>query len=136
VAVTADQLKQIPLFAGLDDKERGYIANSLRERTFKAGDTVTEEGQHGAAFFVIESGEATVSVGGNEVRKLGPGDSFGEIALIASSPRSATIVADTELRCHGLSPWDFKGIVEGNASIAWKLLQTLAERTVQTGQPA
>jgi CRP-like cAMP-binding protein len=132
VSVTADQLKQIPLFASLDQRERETIGRSLRERTFKAGDTVTEEGRHGAAFFVIESGEATVSVGGDEKRKLGPGDSFGEIALLTSTPRSATIVADTELRCQGLSPWDFKGIVEGNATLAWKLLQTLAERVASS----
>lgn len=132
MAVTAGDLKQIPLFSSLDDKERGYIANSLRERTFKAGDTVTEEGQHGAAFFVIESGEATVSVGGNEKRTLHAGDSFGEIALLTQTPRSATIVANTDLVCQGLSPWDFKGIVEGNATLAWKLLQTLAERVASS----
>ncbi len=133
MAVTADQLRHIPLFADLDDKERGAIASSLRERTFGAGQNVTEEGQHGAGFFVIESGEATVSIDGSEVRTLGAGDYFGEIALIAQTPRSATIVADTDLKCHGLSPWDFKPIVESNPSIAWKLLQTLAQRVAQNG---
>jgi CRP-like cAMP-binding protein len=133
VSVTTDQLKQIPLFAGLDDRELRPIANTLRERTFKAGQPVTEEGRSGVGFFVIESGEATVSVDGKDVRKLGPGDYFGEIALISEGARSATIVADTDLVCHGLTSWDFKPIVESHSSIAWKLLQTLAQRVAEAG---
>jgi len=135
VPVSTDQLKQIPLFAELDDRQLRPIANTLRERTFKAGQPVTTEGQTGVGFFVIESGEATVSIDGKEVRKLGPGDYFGEVALIADVPRSATIVADTDLRCHGLTPWDFRPIVESNGSIAWTLMQTLAKRLAEA-QPA
>ena len=128
MAISTDQLKRIPLFAGLDDKHLKSIATSMHERTFKAGDSPTVEGKSGIGFFVIESGEATVDVGGNEVRKLGPGDHFGEIALIGKAPRSATITANTDLACWGLTAWEFKPLVEANPAIAWYLLETLAER--------
>ena len=65
---------------------------------------------------------------GEQLAMLGPGDYFGEIALIDDGPRSATVTADTELRCWGLTSWEFKPIVETNAEIAWKLLEALAKR--------
>jgi CRP/FNR family transcriptional regulator, cyclic AMP receptor protein len=133
MALSPQQLKQVPLFSQLDDKDLTHIAATMRDRTFRAGESATQEGQSGVGFFVIESGEATVDVGGKEVRKLGPGDYFGEVALIAQSPRSATITADTDLKCWGLTPWDFKPLVEANGSIAWTLLQTLAQRLAEQG---
>jgi cAMP-binding proteins - catabolite gene activator and regulatory subunit of cAMP-dependent protein kinases len=133
MALSTDQLKQVPLFSGLGDKDLKSIAATMRERTFKAGESATQEGQSGVGFFVIESGQASVDVGGREVRKLGPGDYFGEVALLAQAPRSATITAETDLLCWGLTPWDFKPLVERNASIAWVLLQTLAQRLSEQG---
>ncbi len=130
----AELLKQVPLFSDLEKRELEDIANSMKERTFGAGHTVTDEGQGGVGFFVIQDGQATVSVHGEERGRLGPGDYFGEIALIAASPRTATIVADTELRCLGMTFWDFRPLVEENGRIAWKLLQTLAKRLSE--QPA
>jgi CRP-like cAMP-binding protein len=133
MALSPEQLKQVPLFSKLDDKDLKHLAASMRERTFRAGESATVEGQSGVGFFIIESGEASVEVGGKEVRKLGPGDYFGEVALIAQSPRSATITADTDLKCWGLTPWDFKPLVEANGSIAWTLLETLAQRLAEQG---
>jgi len=135
MAISTEQLKQVPLFSELDDRELKSIASTLRERTFDAGTTVTEEGESGIGFFVIEDGTATVSVGGREVRKLGASDYFGEIALMAKAPRSATIVADTDLHCQGLTAWDFRALVDANESMSWKLLETLAER-LAASQPA
>jgi CRP/FNR family transcriptional regulator, cyclic AMP receptor protein len=135
MAISPEQLKHVPLFSELDDRELKSIASSLRERSFDAGTTVTEEGTSGIGFFVIEDGTATVSVGGSEVRKLGAGDYFGEIALMAKGPRSATIVADTDLHCYGLTAWDFRALVDANESMSWKLLETLAER-LAASQPA
>ena len=97
-AGAADLLKRVPIFSDLDGKELERIAVSMKQRTFNAGDTVTTEGTSGVGFFVIEDGEATVSVGGDERRKLGPGDYFGEVALLNESARTATITADTDLR--------------------------------------
>jgi CRP-like cAMP-binding protein len=99
----------------------------MKERTFRAGDTVTTEGSGGVGFFVIEGGEAKVSIGGEDRRRLGPGDYFGEVALLTDSPRTATIVAETDLHCYGMTSWDFKPLVETHGSIAWKLLQAMAK---------
>ena len=121
-------LQRVPLFADFERGELERLARSFKERTFDAGSTVAGEGKTGAGFFVIESGEASVSVRGDERAKLGPGDYFGEIALIDDGARSATITADSDLHCYGLTSWEFRPLVESNASIAWKLLETMAQR--------
>ena len=121
-------LKKVPLFAGLNDKELQEIATSMRERRFKAGDTVTQEGAGGVGFFVVQEGEADVNVGGEAKGSVGPGQYFGEIALINESPRTATLTARTDMVCYGMTPWDFRPLVETNSTIAWKLLTAMAEK--------
>jgi CRP/FNR family cyclic AMP-dependent transcriptional regulator len=121
-------LQRVPLFADFERGELQRLARSFKQRIFETGSTVALEGKTGAGFFVIESGEASVSVHGAERAKLGPGDYFGEIALIDDGARSATVTADSELHCYGLTSWEFRPLVEGNASIAWKLLETMAKR--------
>jgi CRP/FNR family cyclic AMP-dependent transcriptional regulator len=128
-----DVLQRVPLFADLDKREVEQIARSFKERRFSEGETIAKEGLGGAAFFVIDSGEATVSVGGKERATLKPGNYFGEIALIDEGARSATITASSELVCYGLTLWEFRPLVQQNAAIGWKLLQSLAKmlRAVQ-----
>ena len=121
-------LQRVPLFEDFERGDLERLSRSFKQRVFDAGSTVADEGRTGAGFFVIESGEASVSVRGSEHGKLGPGDYFGEIALIDDGARSATVTADSELRCYGLTSWEFRPLVEGNASIAWKLLETMAKR--------
>jgi len=121
-------LQRVPLFEHFEKGDLERLARSFKERTFDAGSTVAGEGKTGAGFFVIESGEAAVSVRGDERRSLGPGDYFGEIALIDDGARSATVTAVSDLRCYGLTSWEFRPLVESNASIAWKLLETMAQR--------
>jgi CRP-like cAMP-binding protein len=125
---SVDTLRKVPLFAGLDNKELEDIAGSMRERRFKAGDTVTQEGAGGVGFFVVEEGEADVTVGGESKGSVGPGQYFGEIALINESPRTATLTARTDMLCYGMTPWDFRPLVESNSTIAWKLLTAMAEK--------
>ena len=125
----ADSLKKVPLFAGLDKHDLEVIASSMRERRYKAGDTVTKEGAGGVGFFVVEEGEAEVSVAGEtKPWTVGPGDYFGEIALINESPRTATLTAKTDMLCYGMTAWDFRPLVETNSAIAWKLLSAMAEK--------
>jgi CRP/FNR family cyclic AMP-dependent transcriptional regulator len=123
-----EALRKVPLFAGFGDRELDRLAREFKERTFPEGATVTREGATGAGFFVVVEGNATVSVGGEPKGTVGPGDYFGEIALIDEGTRSATITAATDLRCYGLTPWEFRPFVEEHPEVAWNLLQTLARR--------
>jgi pyruvate,water dikinase len=133
----AEVIERVPLFAHMSPRDVESIAELFKERRFADGETITKEGAGGAAFFVIESGEATVSIGGRVRATLAPGDYFGEIALIDEGARSATITANGELVCYGLTYWEFRPLVQQNATIAWNLLQTLAKRlrTAQDDHP-
>ena len=126
-------LHRVKLFADMDRRQVEQIARLLKERRFAKGETVIMEGSGGAAFFLIDSGEATVSVKGVQQAVLGPGDHFGEIALIDGGPRSATVTAATDLVCYGLTFWEFRPLVERNGAIGWKLLQALAQRLRAAG---
>ena len=128
-----ETLGRVPLFEDLSEVDRAKIAGLFKQRKFAAGETVTKEGSHAAAFFVIESGTATVTVRGEFRRTMGPGDFFGEIALIDEGSRTATVTADTELVCQGLTLWDFRPLVQQNPAVAWTLLQTLARRLRDAG---
>jgi Pyruvate phosphate dikinase, AMP/ATP-binding domain/Cyclic nucleotide-binding domain len=131
----AAALQRVQLFAEMDRKQAAQIARIVKERHFTKGETVIMEGSGAASFFLIETGEVTVSVKGEKRATLGPGDYFGELALIDGGPRSATVTADTDLVCYGLTFWEFRPMVEGNGAIAWKLLQALAKR-LRSAEPA
>ena len=123
---TPEVISRVPLFSALEPRELERIADAFKERRYSAGETMASEGQKGVGFFVIAEGTASVSVAGDQRGSLGPGDYFGEIALIDEGARTATIVADTDLTCYGMTFWDFKPVVEADGRIAWKLLQALA----------
>ena len=125
---TPELLRKVPLFAGLDDKELESLADEFNERRFSPGDTVALEGEGGLMFFVVESGEATVEVHGEEVGQLGPGAAFGEIALIDRRPRTATVTARSDLRTYGLPVFVFRPFVEARPAVAWKMLESMADR--------
>jgi CRP-like cAMP-binding protein len=125
---TVTALKRVPLFSALSDRELERLGRSLSERRFGDGDEIALEGRSGVGFFIIDSGEAVVSQGGEEIDRLGPGDYFGEMALIDGGPRSATVTAAGELRCRGMTAWSFRPVVEAHGEIAWPLLETLVAR--------
>jgi CRP-like cAMP-binding protein len=129
-----DLLKQVPLFSDLEDRERAEIASAMKQRIFSAGQSIAVEGESGVGFFVIEEGEAKVTVHGDEVRTLGPGDYFGEVALITQGPRTATVTADTDLKTYGMTFWDFRPLVEETPTLAWKLLQSAVKQYDQSSQ--
>ena len=128
-------LQRVPLFSDLSADEVEQIALLFKERHFAAGECVVKEGSAGAAFFLIESGEASVAVRGSERANLGPGDHFGEIALIDEGVRSATIAATTDLVCYGLTLWEFRPLVVANGELGWKLLQSLSKKLRSAEQP-
>ena len=128
MSAPVEALRQVPLFDNLDEKDLDQLARQMHERRFPEGAEVTTEGSTGAGFFVIAEGNADVSIGGEHRTTLGPGDHFGEVALIDDGVRSASITAATDLLCYGLTPWEFRPFVEDHPQVAWALLETLARR--------
>jgi CRP/FNR family cyclic AMP-dependent transcriptional regulator len=125
---SVDAIRQVPLFADLDDAELARLADRFVERSFKEGDVVVEEGATGTSVFVIVNGNAAVSVGNELKASLGPGDYFGEMAVMDDGTRSASIIAATDLDVCFLTPWEFRPFVEEHPEVAWKLLRSLARR--------
>jgi CRP-like cAMP-binding protein len=123
-AASPDDLKRVPLFADLDNRQLKKLAARFRERTVEPGTRVTTEGEmSGVGFFVVGSGEAAVTVGGKDVKTLAPGAHFGEIALVSEAVRTATVTATTELRLLEIPFWDFREFAHANPDVTWKLLQ-------------
>ncbi len=129
MTITPEDLRRVPLLAELRDREIARLAHDLKERVIEAGRPIIVEGGGGIAFFMMLDGTATVRVGEEVRATLHAGDYFGEQALLDSgAPRSATIVAETDVRCAGMSAWEFPPFVRDHPDVSWKLLQTLAGR--------
>jgi CRP-like cAMP-binding protein len=137
----ADDLVRIPLFGDLSKGQLRKLAKAFKEHTFGPGTTVVREGENsGVGFFVVADGSAKVIVGGKTVATIGPGDYFGELAMITKSARTATVTAETPLRCLTIRFWDFRQFVKENPDVSWKLLEHLAgvladDRARQTKAP-
>ncbi len=124
--LTAD-LKQVPLFSGLSQRQLKTLSRDFKERRFGPGTTVVrQDHMDGVGFFVIVEGEASVSVDDKVVATIGPGDYFGELAMLSEQARAATVTADTPLRCLVMAFWDFRKFAKANPDVSWKLLQHLA----------
>ena len=124
MASPVDDLKAVPLFSDLSQRQLKGLARGFRERQVKPGTALMREGEKsGISFFVIVEGTATVSVDGEPIRQLGPGDHFGELALISERVRSTTVTADVPMRCLAMRFWDFRRFAQQNPDVTWKLLQ-------------
>jgi CRP/FNR family transcriptional regulator len=136
MAIPMELLRNVDLFEEMSDRELGRLAKSFRESRFTAGETIAAEGTRGVGFFIIGEGTVRYSVHGEDVGQGGPGDYFGEIALIDDGPRTATVMADTDVTAYGLASWEFQPLVEENAALAWELLQGMAKRLRAANQDA
>ena len=123
----AEDLAKVKLFSTLSKRQLSRLARHVKVREFSPGvDVVTEGTMSGVGFFIISEGEAAVSVDGMEVGRLGPGDHFGELALITEDARMATVTAVTRLTCHVIAFWDFRRFAKENPDVTWALLQHVA----------
>jgi CRP-like cAMP-binding protein len=129
-------LERVPLLSNLDKKDLKAMSREMSERTFPEGADVTVTGHTGVGFFVIDEGRATVRVGDRVIASLGPGDYFGEMALIDKGTRSADITADTELRCYCMTAWSFRPFVRNHPDLAWALLEAMVGRVREAQSPA
>lgn len=125
-------LQTVPLFSELDKRHRNQIAKTVFSRSFAAGEVIVREGETGVGAFMIRSGKVEVTKeSGDEVEHLntlGPGDVFGEIALLTDLPRTATVRAVEPTELLGLTAWNFRSELQKSPEMAYQLLRITARR--------
>ena len=126
-AITA-KLANVPVFSGCSKRELALIARAAKEVVHRQGTTIAREGERGIGLFLILEGQCEVTIGGKRKAKLGPGDFFGEIALLDGGPRTATVTALTNVKLIGITGWVFRGLLMEHPSIALKTLEAVAGR--------
>ena len=123
-----DQLKSVALFSACTRDELELIARTTTQLQFPAGTTLAQQGENGHEFIVVVEGTARVEIGGRTVATIGAGDFFGEVALLDGGPRTATVVAETDLVVEVIAQREFAGLIEDAPHLAKKLLIGLARR--------
>lgn len=121
-------LKKVPIFSKLPAKELEHIARSLKERAYEPGAIIVKEGDPGLGFFLITQGRVVVSHSNHAIRELGPGEFFGEMALMEERPRSATVTAKERTNCLQLVRWDFRALLKENPDMAVQMLEVVVQR--------
>jgi CRP-like cAMP-binding protein len=123
----AEDLKRVPLFSDLSQRQLRQLAKHFMDRRVPAGTRLVKQGEmSGVAFFVVAEGEAAVIVDDTRVGTMRPGDHFGELAMISQGVRTATVEALTPMRCHTIQFWHFRAFAKNNPDVTWKLLQHVA----------
>ncbi|MDR7482353.1 MAG: cyclic nucleotide-binding domain-containing protein [Armatimonadota bacterium] len=123
-----EYLKQVPIFATLPARELESVARSMRERTYEPGAVIVKEGDPGLGFFLITRGRVEVWHHDHRIRELGPGEFFGEMALMEERPRSATVKAVERTTCLQLVRWDFRALLKENPDLAVRMLEVVVQR--------
>jgi len=123
-----DQLKAVPLFASFNKRDLRRLAKASDEVDIRPGYVIVEEGQSGHGFYLILEGTATVRRNNRKLATLGPGQYFGELALLDRGPRNATVVADNQMRLLVVGPREFGGVIDEVPGLARKLLTSMAQR--------
>jgi CRP-like cAMP-binding protein len=121
-------LSHVQMFSSLNKKELGLIARSADVVTVKPGTEIVTQGTPGHEFYLVVSGQATVRRNGRKIATLGPGQYFGELALLDRGPRSATVIAETEVELAIISQREFLAVLNQVPAVAYKLLVSMASR--------
>jgi CRP-like cAMP-binding protein len=127
-------LGRVPIFSNCTTEEISAIASVAQQSYFQPGQIIVTQGTPGQAFYLIADGRVEILRDGVSLGAFGPGDFFGEMSLLDSAPRSATIRAIEPVSCLMLSSWDFKALLERHPSIAVKLLEVLSRRLRATDE--
>jgi CRP-like cAMP-binding protein len=134
--VKVEALKRAPLFEGLSKKELTELARATDDLSVAPGTVLCREGSLGREFFVIVDGSAEVTKGGKVIATRGAGEFVGEIALLTTTKRTATVTATTPLRCFVMTRGDFRRVLDENPGVERKVMQALAERVLSYAEPA
>jgi CRP/FNR family transcriptional regulator, cyclic AMP receptor protein len=125
---TADLLRGVDLFEGLTIKELELVAGACKQDEFRAGDDIVTQGGRSARLYLIVDGTAEVRVHGSMVVQIGPGDYFGEMAVIDGEPRAATVTATSPVSVLSLAHFNVKVLLRSMPDIGFKMLQRLCAR--------
>ncbi len=123
-----EHLAQVQMFSSLNKKELRLISKAADIADLKAGTEIVSEGTTGHEFYLVLSGEATVRRNGRKIATLGPGSYFGELAILDRGPRSATVVANTDMEVVVISQREFMGVLDQVPPVSQKLLASMAAR--------
>jgi CRP/FNR family cyclic AMP-dependent transcriptional regulator len=123
-----ESLRRVPLFAGLDRKELELLAKLAKEQRYEPGATIVKAGAGGHGLYIIKEGNVSVVRDGKKVASFGPGQFFGEVAVLDGGPRTADVNADTETVCLTLISWEIKPLLMDNAGITYKMLLEMVKR--------
>lgn len=121
-------LSKVPLFAECNQKELGKIASLADEIEVDKGAELTREGRPGRECFVVSGGKAKCTIKGKRVATFGPGEVFGEMSLLDNEPRSATVVAETDMVLFVVDSRSFWGLCEEAPSVSRKIMKAIAQR--------
>jgi CRP-like cAMP-binding protein len=124
----ATKLAKVPIFSECTKRELAIIARAAKAVSHGEGTVIAREGERGIGLFLILEGQCSVSIGGRTKARLGPGEFFGEIALLDGGPRTATVTALAPVRLVGITGWVFRGLLMEHPSIALKTLEAVAGR--------
>ena len=121
-------LQKGPIFQPLPSNELEVVARSLKERVYELGTVIVKQGDPGVGFFLIVEGKVEVTHEGHHIRDMGPGEFFGELALLEERVRTATVTAKERTRCLQLVRWDFRALLKEHPDMAVKVLEVVVQR--------
>jgi len=123
-----EYLRKVPIFTGLPARELEFISRSVTERLYEPGSVIVRQGDPGIGFFMIVDGRVEVTHDGHTIREMGPGEFFGEMALLEERIRTATVSAKSRTRCLQLVRWDFRALLKENPELAVRMLEVVVQR--------
>lgn len=128
MADAIEVLSKVPLFSSVPAKDLRELAKAANEVRYQAGKQISTRDESGVGFFVLVEGEAEVSARGGPPHRLRAGDYFGEMSIIDRAPRSADVVAATDLTCLVFTQWNFRPFLRDHPDVSWALLEVMAQR--------
>ena len=123
-----ESLRKVPIFSGLDKKELGALGRLVKEQSYPAGTTIVQAGAGGHGLYIIKEGKVSIIQNGRTVANMGPGQFFGEIAVLDGGPRTADVKADTDTVCLTLISWEVKPLLQEDAGLTYKMLIEMVKR--------
>ena len=125
-------LRGAPLFSRLGAEGLGEVLAIARQKKFSAGTKIVAQGSTGVGFYLVLTGSAQVSRGGERIAELGTGTFFGEMCILDGAPRSADVIAVEDTTCLILRQWDIRSVISRNPDVAMAMLEELSRRLRKT----